>query len=233
MVIVNKFDSMINSNFHPTWHRFLPIEFLEEMLEEIKEAKKNNFKVSPKGNFIFLPFSYSYDDVSVVFVAPACYSSTEADGFAFGQSQYAGPLREEAKVLITEITADHNDEFNSTLMTDNFNIIWGDNLAEQGVLLLNNQICNYGDWSPFMRSIYSAVAEKDFVIWVLFEFEGREFVELRKIIPSTHKLFYFDYPGFDYGNSPYSIEHAILGSRIFSRINKELSLNNKPKIDWL
>ena len=217
-MINNEWDLMLKNEFNKTYFKNLT-----SFINNEYETKT----IFPKKEDIFNSFNYcSYSNVKVVVIGQDPYHNfNQAHGLAFSVikgNKIPPSLRNIYKELNSDLGIDIPSHGELTS--------W----AKQGILLLNTILTveahsplshkNKG-WEYFTDEVISILNNdnkpKVFVLW------GNNAISKNKLITNkNHLIISSSHP------SPLSARHSFFGSKVFSKINKFLNINNIDVIDF-
>lgn len=219
--------------FEKIWFSLIYSEFEKpyfvNLLKLIIQEKKKKKKIYPKYYNIFKFFKITkYKKLKTILIGqdPYCQKN-QATGLAF-----AIPAKEILPGSLKNILKELNDDLGIKIRSKNYNLnIW----AKRGALLMNIILTveenkplahkNIG-WELFTDHIIKYISlKKKKIIYILL---GKQAIQKVPFInnKNTHIIFTTSHP------SPKSANKGFLGSRIFSKININLKLLGKKKINW-
>jgi len=200
--------------------------YYKKVIKDINRNRKIK-DIYPRKQDVFRAFKVREEDLKVIILGQDPYHTPEvANGLAFSSSLGIPPsLRNIFKEL--EI------EYRTPIMhkaLENPELFWGNNLVEQGVLLLNTALTvekgkplSHKDlWKPITSTLIKYL-KKDFpdVVWLLLGNKAKEMAEdVTYRVSTTHP-------------SPLSAHRGFIGSNCFSQVNNLLSKLSKQEIQWI
>lgn len=218
----------IIKNINKDWFKILEEEFKKPYMINLLDFIKNNKKVIyPKKNDIFFCLNATpLNKIKVIIIGqdPYCFKN-QANGLAFSV-----PENEQIPPSLKNIFKELYDDTGIKIIKNGYLLKW----AEQGVLLLNNVLTveegkpgshNNIGWEIFTDKIISFLSNlKKKYIFILL---GKQAFEKNKIINQNKNIIiHASHP------SEKSAKISFFGSRIFSKINFNLKIENEKIIDW-
>ena len=217
---------------YPTnnWYEYFETKSAElfEISTKIAEKKLEfeNKAVFPPGESVFKAFELcDIQNVKVVIIGQDCYHGKgQANGLCFSVNDSV-KIPPSLRNIYKELKTDLNIERNS----NDFN-----NLAKQGVLLLNSSLTvheklpgsHLSIWESFTNDIiqYISNVSNDPIVFILW---GNYAKSKKTFINSNHHIIEGVHP------SPLAANRGgFFGKKFFSKANEILISNNKTAIDW-
>lgn len=178
---------------HPSWKMHEYIELAQPALAILKKTKDANLRFCPENNLqsVFRVFQKDFDTIHTVILGQDPYPSyIHANGIAFDSDAQAKP--KSLQVI--------QDTYVRELGYPVYNFpdfkFW---FVSNGLLPLNASLtCQEGKvgshkkyWKPFMTEVISRLCQKDYVFWMLW---GNDAKEYQNIIPQNHDVYATNHP---------------------------------------
>lgn len=227
----NRLNKLFGDSWGEMFNKHIDKDYFAELGNFLEEESKSYLIFPPKED-LFNAFKFTpYDKTVVVFLGLDPYTKVDqAYGVSFGVKDSCKSiptsLRNIYKEVETDVYEGLNLDFDYSLKQ------W----CEQGCLMLNTALTvrqgatgsHLKIWSPFTKTVFKILNEKEFVIYVLLGRKAQEYKKYIKDTPNTHiiKAAHPAAEGYMGGNA------GFFGSKIFTQINKILLNNGREQIKW-
>ena len=230
----NKFESQ----FHPSWHRFMQpfieSEACDNIYKFLKSESQRGKKIAPLSPNVYRCFlETSLDDLKMVMVGMCPYhtlknGSPVADGLLMGCST-TDVLQPSLTKFYDGIEKELYQGLNLTILK-NPDVTY---LAKQGILMYNaaltteiNKAGSHIDiWEPFTKYLFEEVLS---YTGVPILFLGKDASKYERYVPPFSWSFTVSHPASaSYKQTDWDTEG------VFTKLNKILKENNNTEIDWL
>lgn len=219
-------------------------KFLPEIEDYLQSRTKEGVEIYPNGRVFHAFDQHELDDLKVVILGQDPYHTPGvATGLSFtvGKKGYCPPSLRSILEEMEEDLGPH-PEIAKAISKKDYRDIWGESLAQQGVLLLNTALTvergkpnsHQKLWEEFTSAVVEKLLkEKSEIVWILWgthaidkveQFQDLENYKNNYILKSSH-------PVPMAANRPIKSRDAIAfkGSRVFTIANKLL----KEPIQWI
>jgi uracil-DNA glycosylase len=233
----NTFFRLMKRSYYNFLSPILSSEIMKKIWTYLKE-RSSTHEIYPLQEKVFNAFNqHELYDLKVVILGQDPYHTPRvANGLAFSVNipNYMPPS---LRNIITEMREDlgiENVKLTKALSRSDYREIFSEDLAKQGVLLLNTALtveratpnAHKTVWEPFTKAVIKRLSdEKENIIFVLWGNNAKsykQYIDTHKhhIIESAHP-------------SPFSVNKGFFGSKPFSKINEILKQLGKNPIKWI
>lgn len=224
---------------HKEWLKLVPFlksDYIKDVYRYLRSRTNKGIEVYPKAENVWRAFRIAPSSVKVVILGQDPYHTPGvANGLCFSSDKAIPPsLRNIFLEMDKEYQKVHKSPSERLKSAFNGKIrpsdIWGFNLVEQGVLLMNTSLTvergkpgsHTTIWRPVTLEIIKRLQEKyPDIIWVLWGYHARKMAgtNMKYKIICSHP-------------SPLSAYRSFFGSDTFIKINNLLEQQNKTPIKW-
>jgi uracil-DNA glycosylase len=225
-------EKQLTELFGESWYNalkgYLDISYFMKLGKFIKDERSLK-TVYPDNSLIFKAFKTTpFNSVKVVMLGQDPYvKQGQACGLAFAIEDSCMTVPYSLKIIQQEIEESFYDglqlDFDYTLNS------W----AKQGVLLLNTALTviegipesHLKEWSPFTKTVLRALQDKGDVVFLLL---GKKSQAYKEYIARYHPIIEGPHPAV----SAYNSEITLIGSKVFNKVNEQLTALNLKEIVW-